>query len=199
MGALVEIVGPWLADRGFKQDGASFRRFSETGDCLLVQFQPAHSATGDTFRFYLNIGLVLHSWLEWKAIQASSPSYVPKIDDAQLWSRLRDPSAEQFKDDWRVGVTPAHHSEAASRVVTCLEDALDTYSAHVDRARLLAALRSGGHIEATMVNRRTAQALLLMDHGQSAELEQLLNKLRLRGPEQSALADWIWRGASDVR
>ncbi|SCG15597.1 protein of unknown function [Micromonospora echinofusca] len=189
----VKGVAEQLAEYGFDQGkGRVFRRYSPTGDALVIEIQMSDHASKAEKVFYINVGLVLApAWEHARQRYRLPASEQPRPLHA-IWEHRIGFTTFSGGDQWRIA-DEAGAAEVSARVRRRLDEAVAELLPLLDREKFLAVadrrefLGAGGW---------RVRAWLLAEQGPSPELEHLLFTERPAHTHKSPMIQGIWNYAN---
>ncbi|TDP90561.1 DUF4304 domain-containing protein [Labedaea rhizosphaerae] len=187
---LRDTVRPFLKEKGFSKKGRDFRFVAPNGDTALIGFQSWRLGLREV-EFNLDVGILPVPWVEW--LEQVSGVNDQSIGGALWWKRLFSPftymeSPFPYTDTWIVNLDD---NERIDVLLGALGAAADRLRILVDRRNLISVVRdSATAVQDLRHSREHSMALLLVDDGPSRELDELLQVLEARDPDDK-VASWV--------
>jgi hypothetical protein len=180
---LRDQVGPSLRLRGFKGAGANWHLKNTAGDVAIVNIQSSRYSSKDEVKCVINLAVVPEPWWSMKAsMSLSTKPTTPKEYDGLYRDRVHPSQTPAIGEAWWQITTEASAIAVAADMIQQFEaEGIPALTRMLDRGQLIAALRKGDFGmwkgEANRLFFDRALAVMLSDHGPSAELDDLLLKI----------------------
>ncbi len=185
-GAWASEVVPVLRSRGFKGSWPTWRLTNERGDVAIVNVQGSMGSDRTRAAFYLNLAFAPSAWLEWRSTLGTGPVGKSVHEYHGLWRDRLEPASGL--GHWSL-TDAASAAEAVREVLHLLDrEGLPAIEPLLDRAVLLQTIRTGnlGHIDRSFdAYYATAEAVIVADAGNPAELEDVLARVPGDEPPRS--------------
>jgi len=178
--AVRDILGPAARSHGFKGASRTWRRTTPLGDWAIVNLQSSTSSTASAIRCVLNTSVAPEPWLRWTREQmgTSMPKAIP--ESMGLYRQRLHPSGTPDGPDrwWQID-SPRRVDRAVDDMRAQLEEhGWPVLTGLLERDAMVDRVRRGqlGFWRKELVPRffAVAEALLLMDAGPSAALDEQL-------------------------
>ena len=182
-------VRPLLKEKGFSRSHHTFRSVAPNGDLAVIELRGWRLMQYE-LEFFTEVGLAPSTSIEWSEARFGRRAYRNCLE-AIWWKRLRSPfvkpdSVTPTTDHWQFN---PDDDDRIAVFLSELASAADHLKVLMDRQSLISVVR-GPATKELRYSRDVSLALLLVDEGESPELEAALRALENKNPDDD-VASWV--------